>query len=101
VDLVSLFKDVAHEYVHMATTPEQVPHLVDRAIRIARVQRTVTCIILPNDLQELEAVVEPPRVHGTIHTGVGLSFPRVLPAEADLSRAADLLNAGERVAILV
>jgi len=51
VDLVSLFKDVAHEYVQMATTPEQVPHLVDRAIRIARSERTVTCIVIPNDLQ--------------------------------------------------
>src|ERR671929_660308 len=47
VDLVSLFKDVAHEYVHMCTTPEQMPHLVDRAIRIAEVERTVTCLIVP------------------------------------------------------
>jgi len=53
VDLLSLFKDVAREYVQMATTPEQVRHLVDRAMRIAKVERTVTCIILPNDLQEL------------------------------------------------
>lgn len=101
VDLLSLFKDVAREYVHMATVPEQILHLVDRAIRIARVARTVTCIILPNDLQELDAVVEPPRAHGTIHSGVGLSMPRVIPADLDLSRAADLLNAGERVAVLV
>jgi pyruvate dehydrogenase (quinone) len=100
VDLVSLFKDVAHEYVHMATTPEQVPHLVDRAIRIARAERTVTCIILPNDLQELEAV-EPPRKHGMVHSGIGLSVPRVIPADADLARAAELLNSGERVAMLV
>src|SRR5207237_5329500 len=55
VDLLSLFKDVAHEYVQMGTTPEQVRHLVDRAVRIARAERTVTCIILPNDLQELDA----------------------------------------------
>jgi pyruvate dehydrogenase (quinone) len=63
VDLISLFKDVAREYVHMASTPEQVRHLVDRAMRIARVERTVTCIILPNDVQELDAVKEPPLVH--------------------------------------
>jgi pyruvate dehydrogenase (quinone) len=100
IDLVSLFKDVAHEYVQMATTPEQIPHLVDRAIRIARSERTVTCIVIPNDLQELDAA-EPPRKHGTIHSGVGLSMPRVIPLDADLSRAADLLNAGERVAMLV
>src|SRR5213079_780705 len=48
VDLVSLFKDVAHEYVHQAAVPAQIRHLVDRAIRIALVERTVTCIILQN-----------------------------------------------------
>ena len=101
VDLISLFKDVAHEYVQMASTPEQVRHLVDRAVRIARVERTVTCIILPNDIQELAAVPEPPRKHGTVHSGVGLSLPRVLPQDKDLRRAADVLNAGSRVAMLV
>jgi pyruvate dehydrogenase (quinone) len=101
VDLVSLFKDVAHEYVHMATTPEQVRHLVDRALRIARVERTVTCIIFPNDVQELDAVEEPPRAHNTIHSGVGLSLPHIVPKDVDLQRAADVLNAGERVAMLV
>jgi pyruvate dehydrogenase (quinone) len=101
VDLVSLFKDVAHEYVHMATTPEQVRHLVDRAVRIARVERTVTCVIFPNDLQELDAVAEPPRRHGTIHSGVGLTHPYVVPHDEDLRRAADVLNSGTRVAMLV
>jgi pyruvate dehydrogenase (quinone) len=100
VDLISLFKDVAHEYVHMASTAEQMPHLVDRAIRIARVERTVTCIIVPNDLQE-EEFQEPPLKHGTVHSGIGLSLPRVIPQDEDLQRAADLLNAGERVAMLV
>ncbi|HYT77542.1 MAG TPA: thiamine pyrophosphate-requiring protein [Vicinamibacterales bacterium] len=101
VDLVSLFKDVAHEYVHMATVPEQIRHLVDRAVRIARVGRTVTCLIIPNDLQELDAVDEPPRRHGTVHSGVGLAMPRVVPQEEDLQRAADILNAGAKVAMLV
>jgi pyruvate dehydrogenase (quinone) len=101
VDLISLFKDVAHEYVHMAATPAQVRHLVDRAVRIARVERTVTCVILPNDVQELDAVPEPPRKHGTVHSGVGVCRPRVVPRDDDLRRAADILNAGERVAMLV
>src|SRR5213596_4391602 len=35
VDLQVLFKDVSHEYVQMCTTPEQAPHLIDRAVRIA------------------------------------------------------------------
>ena len=100
VDLQSLFKDVAHEYVHTAMVPAQIRHLVDRAMRIARDQRTVTCLIVPHDLQEEEAVEKPPREHGTIHSGIGMTAERGIPAEADLRRAADVLNAGNRVAIL-
>lgn len=101
VDLVSLFKDVAHEYVHMLTTPEQLRHLVDRAVRIARDQRTVTCIIIPNDLQGMDAVDTPPREHGSIHSGIGYTGRPGVPHEADLVRAADVLNAGKKVAMLV
>jgi pyruvate dehydrogenase (quinone) len=101
VDLISLFKDVAGDYVQMASSPAQVRHLVDRAVRIAKAERTVTCVILPNDIQEMEAVENPPQKHGTIHSGVGYSAPMVIPAEADLRRAADVLNAGEKVAILI
>ncbi len=101
VDLDSLFKDVAGEYVHMATKPGQVRHLVDRAVRIALAERTVTCLIVPNDLQEEKAVTKPPNQHGTVHSGVGITVPRVIPADADLARAAEVLNAGERVAMLV
>jgi pyruvate dehydrogenase (quinone) len=101
VDLVSLFKDVAHEYVHMASTPEQARHLIDRAMRIARVERTVTCVILPHDVQELSAVPEPPREHGTIYSGAGLSLPRIVPHREDLLAAAEILNAGRRVGILI
>src|SRR3954466_1497512 len=101
VDLVSLFKDVAGEYVQQASVPVQVRHLVDRAVRIALDQRTVTCLIFPADLQDEEAVTEPPRAHGTVHSGVGYSRATVVPRDADLQRAAEVLNAGERVAMLV
>ena len=101
VDLISLFKDVAHEYVHMATTPAQVRHLVDRSIRIAKAERTVTCLIFPNDLQEMPAQEKPPRKHGTVHSGLGYSAPRVIPRDQDLRRAADVLNSGQKVAMLV
>lgn len=101
VDLLSLFKDVAQEYVQMATIPAQMRHLVDRAVRIARVERTVTCLILPNDLQMADAVEEPKHAHGTVHSGTDFVYPRVIPAESDLQRAADVLNSGKKVAILV
>jgi pyruvate dehydrogenase (quinone) len=76
-------------------------HLVDRAIRIAKAERTVTCIILPNDVQEMSAVPEPARAHGTVHSGVGYSSPRVVPKDWDLRLAADILNSGKKVAMLV
>ena len=66
-----------------------------------RLERTVTCIIIPNDVQELEAVETPPRAHGTIHSGTDFTVPRVVPKEVDLHRAAEVLNAGEKVAMLV
>jgi pyruvate dehydrogenase (quinone) len=100
VDLPSLFKDVASDYVQMITVPAQVRHVVDRAMRIAISARTVTCIIVPNDVQDLDAVEVPPHVHGTAHSGVGYAAPLVVPAEADLRRAAEVLNAGKKVAIL-
>src|SRR5919106_6975674 len=59
VDLASLFKDVAHEYVHVASDPAQIRHLVDRSVRIALAERTVTCIIVPSDVQTMDAVEEP------------------------------------------
>jgi pyruvate dehydrogenase (quinone) len=101
VDLLTLFKDVAHEYVHMVSDPEQVRHLVDRALRIAQAERTVTCIIVPNDVQTMDAVEQPEHAHGTIHSGIGYARGRVVPHEEDVRRAAEVLNAGERVAMLV
>lgn len=100
VDLVSLFKDVAHEFVQMATSAEQVRHLIDRAMRIARDRRTVTCVIFPNDVQELPAVPVPPREHGTVHSGIGTTAQSVVPPPDALQYAADILNAGRKVAIL-
>src|SRR5438067_4128266 len=100
VDLLSLFKDVASEYVQMATTPAQVRHLVDRAVRIALEHRTVTCLIFPNDVQDMKAVPMPPREHGTVHSGIGRSGHAIVPPENELRAAADILNAGKRVAIL-
>jgi pyruvate dehydrogenase (quinone) len=100
VDLQNLFKDVASEYVQTAMAPAQLRHLIDRAFRTALSERTVTCIIIPNDLQE-EPMAQPPHKHATVHSGAGFSSPRVLPNDDDLRRAAEVLNAGERVAMLI
>ncbi len=100
VDLCSLYKDVAGAFVQQAATAPQVRHLIDRAVRIAVSRRRVTAVILPNDLQDA-TYENPPRKHGTLHSGVGFAKPRTTPFEADLRRAADVLNAGEKVGILV
>jgi pyruvate dehydrogenase (quinone) len=100
VDLLTLFKDVAGDFVHMATEPSQTRHLIDRAFRIAIAKRTVTCVIFPNDVQDLD-YEEPKRKHGTVHSSIGYNRPRIIPLEEDLERAALLLNEGEKVAMLV
>jgi pyruvate dehydrogenase (quinone) len=100
VDLQTLFKDVASDFVQLAVLPEQVRQLIDRAVRIASTKRTVTCVIIPNDLQEM-TYKDPPMAHGATHTGVGYAFPAELPNEGLLRSAAAVLNAGEKVAILV
>ena len=85
VDLISLFKDVAREYVHMASTPSQMRHLIDRAMRIAQVERNVCCIIVPSDIQEMDAE-KPLRKHGAIHSGIGYRAPRLVPQAEDMRR---------------
>src|SRR5215467_5354620 len=95
-----MFKDVAGAFVQQASAPAQVRHLVDRAIRTALGERRVRAIVLPNDLQEME-YEEPARAHGTIHSGTGFAKPRVVPYDADLRKAAEVLNKGKKVAILV
>jgi pyruvate dehydrogenase (quinone) len=100
VDLDSLYKDVAGQFVQTLMVPGQAPHLVDRAVRVAKASRTVTAIIVPNDVQE-ESYEPPPRSHGTTYSAPGYVAPRVVPPQSELQRAADVLNAGERVAMLI
>src|SRR6266446_7642502 len=101
VDLHNLFKDVAHNYLTTVTTPAAARHAIDRAFRIAIAEKCVTCVILPKDLQEEKAVEQQEHAHNTVHSSVGYSTPRVVPREQDLKRAADVLNAGDKVAMLV
>ncbi|HEX4740578.1 MAG TPA: thiamine pyrophosphate-requiring protein [Caulobacteraceae bacterium] len=100
VDLQTLFKDVASEYVATGTVPAQVRTIIDRAVRIAKAKRSVTCVILPNDLQLMD-YEEPPMAHGYTHTGVGFAHTSRTPDKSALRAAADVLNAGRKVAMLV
>lgn len=97
---MSLFKDVASDFVQTCMAPQQMRHLLDRGLRIAKAERSVTCIIIPNDVQEMP-YEEPPRAHGTIHSGIGYAQPRIVPGEEQLRQAAEVLNSGSKVAMLV
>src|SRR5437016_10658180 len=98
VDLNSLFKDVAGEFVQTCMAPEQARHLIDRGMRIAAASRTVTAVIVPVDVQHADHE-EPERRHGAVFSSASASPQRLVPDEAELRRAAEVLNAGERVAM--
>src|SRR5438046_7619265 len=100
VDLQVLFKDVS-EYVETCMEPSQARHLVDRALRIALDRKCVCTLVFPNDVQEAKAVPSPPRAHGSVYSSVGYTRPRVLPHERDIEHAAEILNEGEKVGILI
>ncbi|MFD8589618.1 thiamine pyrophosphate-requiring protein [Streptomyces sp. NPDC059637] len=100
VDLLSLFKDVAADFCEMATVPEQLPNLVDRAVRTAYARRTVTAVIVPGDVQDLEWS-PPTHAFKMVPSSLGLAQAAPVPADGDLERAAQVLNAGEKVAVLV
>ncbi|PSK89701.1 pyruvate dehydrogenase (quinone) [Haloactinopolyspora alba] len=100
IDLVSLYKDVS-EFLQVCMEPAQARMLVDRAMKTALTMRGVATIVVPDDVGESEAVVSPPREHGSVYTSVGWSRPRMLPDEAELDRAAAVLNEGSKVAMLV
>ncbi|GAA2360403.1 thiamine pyrophosphate-requiring protein [Streptomyces sp. XM4011] len=100
VDLANLFKDVASDFLETVTVPEQLPNVLDRAIRTAYGRRTVTAVIVPADVQELEYEA-PSHAFKMVPSSLGLGRSAPVPARADLERAAEILNSGERVAVLV
>jgi pyruvate dehydrogenase (quinone) len=100
VDLLSLFKDVCSEYVQMCMVPEQLPNLVDRAIRIALTEQAPTCLIFPSDVLDLP--YEPPKhAFKQVPSSLGLTEPTSRADPDGIRRAADILNAGSKVALLV
>ena len=101
LDLKTLFKDVAGAFCELASDPNQIRHLIDRAFRIAIAERRVTTVVIPVNIQEAPAVEMPPHKHGYEHSSVGYDRPNIVPTDAQLRRAADVLNAGEKVSILV
>ena len=98
---MQLYSDVASAFCEQANEPSSIRHLVDRAIRIAKSERTVTCVIVPADVQDMEAVEAQPHKTHTVHSGTGYWPGRRVPSREQLEQAAEILNRGERVAMLV
>ncbi|MFC4496213.1 thiamine pyrophosphate-requiring protein [Streptomyces ovatisporus] len=100
VDLHSLFKDVASEFLETVTVPEQLPNVLDRAVRTACARRVPTAVIIPSDVQDLEYEA-PGHEFKMVPSSLGSSGWQAEPPEAALDHAAEVLNAGKKVAILV
>ncbi|MGR8007108.1 thiamine pyrophosphate-requiring protein [Streptomyces hypolithicus] len=100
VDLQNLYKDVASDFCETAMVPEQLPNLIDRAMRTAYAKRTVTAVILPADVQDLD-YSPPTHAFKMVPSSLGLGTYAPVPADEDLERAAQILNAGEKVAVLI
>lgn len=100
VDLLSLYKDVASDFCEMVTVPEQLPNVLDRAMRTAMARRSVTAVVVPADVQELDHT-PPGHAFKMVPSSLGMSHYAPVPSDDDLTRAAEVLDAGEKHAILV
>ena len=101
IDPNTLYKEVSSDFVQTCMAPGQARHLIDRACKVALTNRTVATVIIPEDVGESEAVESPLREHGAVFSGVGRARPRVIPPASELSKAAEILNSGSKVAMVV
>lgn len=101
VDLQAVFKDVASDYLVEVNVASQLPNALDRAIRTALTRRAPTALIIPSDLQE-----EPYEASGHAFKHVpssdpGYAHPALAPTDEQIRQAADIINSGNKVAILI
>ncbi|MBT2585137.1 thiamine pyrophosphate-requiring protein [Arthrobacter sp. ISL-95] len=100
IDLLTLFKDVAAQFAQLASSPEQVPMLIDRAFRTALETKSPCVVIVPHDIQTADAP-ELEQEHGIVVTAPVWHPARVMPREEQLDAAAKILSEGERIALFV
>jgi pyruvate dehydrogenase (quinone) len=101
VDLHTLFKDVCAQYLQVASSPQQLPHILDDAFRTALATSSPVCVIVPHDIQQAEAPTESEQGHGIVQSSTAYGQARSVPDDAQLRAAAELLGAGRRVAVLI
>jgi pyruvate dehydrogenase (quinone) len=99
IDLQVLFKDVGG-FVSTVMDQYSARHVIDRAVKSALTERRPSVVIVPEDVQEAE-YSDPPRMHGSVFTSVGWNQPHAVPDETLLRQAAQILNEGEKVAMLI
>lgn len=100
IDLATLFKDVAAQFSQLVSTPEQLPMVLDRAFRTALATRSPCAVFVPHDIQSAPAP-ELEQEHGIVVTAPRWGMAAAVPRDEDLDAAAEILNAGEKVALLV
>lgn len=101
IDLQSLYKDVASDYLVEVNVAEQLPNALDRAIRIAQARRGPTAVIIPSDLQEEDFHAPGHEFKQVPSSDPGVDWPLVEPSDEAVRHAAEILNAGSKVAILI
>jgi pyruvate dehydrogenase (quinone) len=100
IDLATLFKDVAAQFAQLVSTPEQLPMVLDRAFRTALATRSPCVVIVPHDIQSAPAP-ELEQKHGIVVTAPAWGTAAAVARDEDLDAAAEILNAGQKVALLV
>ena len=103
INLGSVFADVAGPFLQTVTAAEQLPMVIDRAFRAALTHRSPVVVILPHDVQTAPAPEvgdELGQEHGVMVTAPGWTRGVVRPDDDDVARAVEVLDAGERIAIL-
>ena len=99
IDLQSFFKDIAG-FVSTVMDEHSARHVLDRAIKSALTERRPAVVIVPDDVAESD-YADPPHEHGSVFTSATWSQPHMVPDDTLLRRAAEILNAGEKVALLI
>lgn len=101
VDLHTLFKDVCSHYVQTVFNAEQLPMAFDNAMRTAIATSTPTCLIVPHDIQKVPLPDELPHSHGVVPSSAVIDHRHFVPSQDRLRQAAEVLNSGEKVALLI
>lgn len=87
-----LFAECAH-YVELVSNPDQMPRVLDKAIRVAVAERGVAVIVIPGDVALL-------KTDAKVATWLAPKPPVVRPSDADLDALAELLNSGKKVTMM-